>query len=526
MLSKKDYINTSGNSSQTELIMKKFRSAMYDAVEKYIKGGKLLDIGCGTKPLAELLKGRVNEHIGFDHEGTFHEKNNIDVFGDIYNMPFADNTFDSSISTAVLEHLEEPQKAVDENFRVLKEGGIAIYSIPLFFHVHEAPRDFYRFTEHGIRYIFEKAGFEILEIKPLSGFWTTFGTFLSYTLQTDPHFKEYQQDRSVTSLIELILAKAEKMDAVYTDSSYTWMYLAIAKKNQQKKSAHNNTKEPTMMKYIYNYDQKLHAHIMELKEQKEKEGYANLIRPVYANEPQARISDDVKAHIIKYALDYFSISYDDYLKEIADFFATRHTLTQYNNQEETDIFWQEISPSWASLNIYAQFQYYNEAYDCVAKRFANKALSVCDYGCGTGALALALTRTLNIEKLTLLDLDNKIADLVKYIIQKEENKNIEFHDILKEHNEQYDLVICLDVLEHLENSYETLQKLDKLVKPNGYMLLKIAFEAEDNTHLPQAAEDFLIKNDGIAYLNEHFIPLQEFPELHQLVYGLYKKKNK
>ena len=57
---------------------------------------------------------------------------------------------------------------------------MAIYTIPHIWHLHEEPRDFYRFTKHGIRYLFTKVGFEVEEITPLSGFWVTWGTMLAY----------------------------------------------------------------------------------------------------------------------------------------------------------------------------------------------------------------------------------------------------------------------------------------------------------------------------------------------------------
>jgi SAM-dependent methyltransferase len=84
--------------------------------------------------------------------------------------------------TDVLEHLEEPSDAIAEAKRILKPGGFAIYTVPFFWHLHEAPRDFYRYSKYGLQYLFEKNGFEIVELKALSGFFVTFGQELSYFL--------------------------------------------------------------------------------------------------------------------------------------------------------------------------------------------------------------------------------------------------------------------------------------------------------------------------------------------------------
>jgi len=148
---------------------------------KYVKG-KLVDIGCGEKPYVDVIKRYVAEHIGVDHQDTLRDKCNIDRFGTAYDIPAEDGEFDSAICTAVMEHLEETDKAIKEADRVLEEGGYAIYTVPLFWHLHEEPRDFYRYTKYGLKYLFEKNGFEIAELKALSGSGVTFGQEFVYYL--------------------------------------------------------------------------------------------------------------------------------------------------------------------------------------------------------------------------------------------------------------------------------------------------------------------------------------------------------
>jgi predicted SAM-dependent methyltransferase len=53
-----------------------------------------------------------------------------DVKADICNLPFKDNTYDIILCNHVLEHIPDDTKAMQELFRVLKKGGMAILQIP------------------------------------------------------------------------------------------------------------------------------------------------------------------------------------------------------------------------------------------------------------------------------------------------------------------------------------------------------------------------------------------------------------
>jgi len=149
------------------------------AIRMYARG-KLLDVGCGDKPYRELTQPFVTEHIGLDHEETLHNKTNIDIFAEADKIPALDNAYDTILATSILEHMEQPDRVISEMYRVLKSGGYCIATTPFMWHLHEEPRDFYRFTKYGLRYLFKKNGFEIVELKPLSGFWVAFGQQLVY----------------------------------------------------------------------------------------------------------------------------------------------------------------------------------------------------------------------------------------------------------------------------------------------------------------------------------------------------------
>jgi SAM-dependent methyltransferase len=129
----------------------------------------LLDIGCGLKPYEQFALLHVDSYLGLDHTDSLHSLSRVDIVSDAYDIPLGDAAVDCILCTEVLEHLEEPATALKSAYRVLRPGGVALYTVPFSWPVHEAPRDFYRYSEFGLRYLFEKAGFRIVEIRALDG---------------------------------------------------------------------------------------------------------------------------------------------------------------------------------------------------------------------------------------------------------------------------------------------------------------------------------------------------------------------
>jgi glycosyltransferase involved in cell wall biosynthesis/SAM-dependent methyltransferase len=86
------------------------------------KGGSVLDVGAGDGKRVQYLKD-----LGFNAMGAEVNPEWIKascgsiVYGDSMDLPFKDNSFDMVLSVDVLEHMDDPIKAMSELFRVAKD---------------------------------------------------------------------------------------------------------------------------------------------------------------------------------------------------------------------------------------------------------------------------------------------------------------------------------------------------------------------------------------------------------------------
>jgi SAM-dependent methyltransferase len=86
---------------------------------------------------------------------------------DAHNIPFKDGSLDGVVAQAVLEHVLDPQRCVDEIHRVLKPDGLVYAETPFMQQVHAGPYDFTRFTHLGHRRLFRR--FEELDSGAVCG---------------------------------------------------------------------------------------------------------------------------------------------------------------------------------------------------------------------------------------------------------------------------------------------------------------------------------------------------------------------
>jgi SAM-dependent methyltransferase len=204
-----------------------------DAIVNYAKGD-FLDMGCGNKPYEGLYKPFTASQTGCDIVQS--DQNSVDVICPATDLKFEDNKFDSILCTQVLEHVFEHDKLMSEAFRVLKPGGHLILTVPFAWELHEEPYDFFRYTKHALKQLFEQTGFEIDYIKPNGGKWAAI-----YQLRNNMMYSSFRKRKTFLNKLkklfymELRLTQLRNhfaiwMDKQFYDEGFTLNYIVVAHK--------------------------------------------------------------------------------------------------------------------------------------------------------------------------------------------------------------------------------------------------------------------------------------------------------
>lgn len=195
---------------------------------------KLLDVGCGAGAFGRAMKrAGIREVVGIEvvEQACRLAKGHLDqaLLGSVETMdlPFPDDYFDVITCNDVLEHLAQPQVALERLKRVLRPGGVFVISIP---NIRFAPvldmlaRGRWKYDDEGImdrthlrfftgtdfRILLEEAGLEVRTVQPLS--------------MADESFVTRSEDGSVA--IGRVIVKDVTPEEVIEFRTYQWLGVA------------------------------------------------------------------------------------------------------------------------------------------------------------------------------------------------------------------------------------------------------------------------------------------------------------
>ncbi|MDQ4019095.1 MAG: methyltransferase domain-containing protein [Actinomycetota bacterium] len=211
---------------KNRLAYRTFEAALAYAAERYARG-RLVDVGAGTKPWQPLFAPHVSEHVGVDHvQKQVGGVDRVDVIASAYDVPLPDRHSATVLLSEVLEHLERPEDALRECFRLLEPGGHVIVTTPFFWPVHDE-RDFFRYAPGGLRYLLDATGFELVELLPLGGAWTTMSLELGYALE---RFRRGPATPLVDGVTVGAQWLAERLERLDFQPKFSWNHLVVGRR--------------------------------------------------------------------------------------------------------------------------------------------------------------------------------------------------------------------------------------------------------------------------------------------------------
>jgi SAM-dependent methyltransferase len=137
---------------------------------------RVLDVGCGVKPYYPFFEPYASEYVGVDVV----ENPAADLQGAVESLPVEDGSFDLVLCIQVLEHADDPARAVRELRRVVAPGGAVLASTHGVQVYHPAPVDLWRWTHAGLDRLFRENGdWSSLSVRPSSGTTACLGMLVS-----------------------------------------------------------------------------------------------------------------------------------------------------------------------------------------------------------------------------------------------------------------------------------------------------------------------------------------------------------
>lgn len=146
-------------------------SEIREASDRLREGQIVLDAGAGEARHKKYF--RRSRYVALDsgYGDDSWDYSNLDILGDLENVPLRTESVDCILCMVVLEHTRNPRQVLLEFARVLKTDGTLVMVVPFLWEEHQIPRDFFRFTRYGVRTLFESSSLRLDLLSPVGGFF-------------------------------------------------------------------------------------------------------------------------------------------------------------------------------------------------------------------------------------------------------------------------------------------------------------------------------------------------------------------
>jgi SAM-dependent methyltransferase len=211
-----------------------FETSITRAVERFarsLRNGELvLDAGAGEgqyRPHFQMAR-YVGVDLGVGDAAWDYGR--LDAVCDLNALPFGEGLFAAALNVVTLEHLRDPQLALNEIARVLRPQGEFLLVAPHEWEVHQSPHDYFRYTRHGLELLLERAGFGEIRVEAVGGYFRLLARRLLNGLQFFTGGARWILFLPAAALLvppALVLPLLDRLDA---QKNFTLGYICTARK--------------------------------------------------------------------------------------------------------------------------------------------------------------------------------------------------------------------------------------------------------------------------------------------------------
>ena len=137
-------------------------------------------------------------------------------------------------------------------------------------------------------------------------------------------------------------------------------------------------------------------------------------------------------------------------------------------------FWNKVAKRYARSPIKDEASYQKKLE--VTQTYFKPGMNVLEFGCGTGGTARM--HAPHVRHIRAIDFSENMVEIAKAKAKEENIANVEFEvasiDTLSVPDESFDAVLGLSILHLLENKEEIMEKIYKMLKPNGIFVTSTA----------------------------------------------------
>lgn len=156
------------------------------------------------------------------------------------------------------------------------------------------------------------------------------------------------------------------------------------------------------------------------------------------------------------------------------------------------------------------------------KKFGDKKITIYDAGSGYGQYSYFMSKYLQPCEIYSVDVKEDWIQDCKDFFSSQKINNVSFaiEDLTNvNHNEKFDLIVCVDVMEHIEDDVKVFRNFYNALKADGYLLI--------NTPSIYGGSD-VHDNDDESFIGEHardgYSKEDLESKLHPLGFKTYQSK--